>query len=196
MKEPAEEFSYTAKRSEYLSMAVAFVMLIIFEAIGMDLLVAFLVHGELKFILLGLIASLHIFILVMLFAPLFTKHRLTDTHLLLRYSYRFKEKLPRSVLVGAEPVKETLDSPLVLKPFYHHDRQRLNLAFSTNGQVVLYLAHPVTLRTGLLKRVEVRQILLNVDRRDLFLQTLALPGKPGPVSPEALTGEGKTLVHG
>ncbi len=184
MKEPAEEFKYTARRSEYMSMAVAFVMLIIFEAIGMDLLIALLVHGWLKFVLLGIVVGLHVFILVMLFAPLFTKHRLAATHLRLRYSYQFRADLPRSVLVGAVPVKEKLDSPLPLKPFYHKDRYRLNLAFSTEGQVVLTLAQPVTLQIGLFKKVAVRQILLNVDRRDLFLQSLSFPGNSVSTYPE------------
>src|SRR3954454_9205953 len=106
MKEPVEEFTYTARRNEYLSMAVAFLMLIIFEAIGMDLLVALLVHGWLKFVLLGVIVSLHILILVMLFAPLFTRHTLTPTILRLRYSYQFRADLPRSILVSVALVKE------------------------------------------------------------------------------------------
>lgn len=178
MKEQAEEFSYTAKKGDYLSMAIAFLMLIILEAIGFDLLIALLVHGGLKFILLGIIVFLHIFGVVLLFAPLFTKHRLTATQLQLRYSFLFRSDLPRSNIAAAEPVKERLDSALNLAPFYHRDRLRLNLPFSTEGQVLLYLAQPQIFRFGLFKKGEAGQILINVDRRDLFLQNLALPAKP------------------
>jgi hypothetical protein len=186
MKEAGEQFSYTAKRSEYLSLVVAFVMLIILEAVGFDLLIAILVEGWLKFVLLGIVVCLHIFILVMFVAPLFTKHGLTPTHLRLHYSYQFRADLPRSTLVAAEPVKEKLDSPMVVKPFYHKDSLRLKLPFSGEGQVLLYLARPVSLRIGLFKKVEVRQMLLNVDRREAFLIALALPLKPDSSTEESL----------
>ena len=52
-------------------------MLIILEAIGFDLLIALLVQGVLKFVLLGIIVFLHIFGVALSFAPLFTRHRLT-----------------------------------------------------------------------------------------------------------------------
>ncbi|MBN9392811.1 MAG: hypothetical protein J0I20_32570 [Chloroflexi bacterium] len=195
MKESGEIFSYTAKRSDYLSIVIAFVILVILEAIGVDLLIALLVHGWLKYLLLFLAIGVHIWVLVLFWAPLFTKHRLSGTHLHLRYSYQFRADLPRSVLAAAEPVKEKLDSPMVVKPIYHKDRERLNLPFSTEGQVLLYLAHPVKLRLGLLKRVEVGQVLVNVDRRDLFLKMLALPAKPGAVTGN-MPDENRDLIPG
>ncbi len=56
---PCEVFSYTARRSDYLSLVIAFAMLVILEAVGMDLLAAILIQGWLKFVLLALIVSLH-----------------------------------------------------------------------------------------------------------------------------------------
>ena len=196
MKKPGEVFSYTARKGEYLSMAIAFVMLIILEAIGFDLLIALLVYGVLKFILLGIIVFLHVFGIMLLFAPLFTKHRLTATHLQLRYSFLFKANLARSNIVAAEPVKEKLDSALNLAPFYHRDRQRLNLPFSTEGQVLLHLDKPQTLRYGLYKKGKAGQILLNVDRRDLFLQALALPVKAAVPSISGLNRQDRDLIPG
>ena len=196
MKGPGEVFSYTAKKGEYLSMAIAFVMLIILEAIGFDLLIALLVHGWLKFVLLGIIVFLHIFAIILLFAPLFTKHRLSDTHLQLRYSFLFKANLARSNIVAAEPVKEKLDSALNLAPFYHRDRQRLNLPFSTEGQVLLHLEKPQTLRYGLYKKGKAGQILFNVDHRDLFLQALALPVKATAPSTSSLNRQDRDLIPG
>jgi hypothetical protein len=194
-KEPAEIFSYTVKRGDYLSIVIAFFILIILEAIGADLLIALLVHGWLKYLLLLLVLGLHVWVLVMFCGPLFAKHRLSATHLHLRYSYLFRADLPRSVLTAAEPVKEKLDSPMVVSPFYHKDRQRLNLPFSTEGQVLLYLAHPVKLRLGQFKWAEAGQILINVDRRDLFLKMLALPTKPG-AAPDNLPEENRDLIPG
>lgn len=174
-----EKFTYTAKRGDYLSIVIAFGVLIVLEAIGADLLIALLVEGWLKWVLLVLAVGIHVFVMFMFVAPLFTHHRLTATQLKLRYSYMFRADIPRKLLAAAEPTREKLDSSMVIKPFYHKDTRRLNVAFSRDGQVLLHLAEPTTLRIGLFKKAPVSQILVNIDRRDDFLKTLALPLKPG-----------------
>src|SRR3954469_15149804 len=106
MNEAGEKFTYTAKRGDYLSIVVAFGVLVVLEAIGFDLLIALLVEGWLKWVLLVLALGLHVFVMFMFVAPLLTSHRLTATHLKLRYSYMFRADVPRKVLTAAEPVRE------------------------------------------------------------------------------------------
>jgi hypothetical protein len=170
----AKMFSYTANREEFMGLAIGFSLVIVAEAIGLDLAIAFLVEGGLKWLLLGLIVGTHVYMVCWLFAPLYTKHRLSSSFLYLHYGWSFKKPIPLEVIAGATAWKKPLKTGETLFPRYVAERQRLILNFSPTGQVLLTLKQELSLKLGFMK-VEVREILLNVDNRAEFLAALNLP---------------------
>ena len=176
-KEESQIFTYTANRSSHSGIAVGFTVMIIFEAAALEVLVGFLVSIVwLKLLILGLMIGTHIYLLVWLFAPLWTKHRLTATQLKLRYGLFLKIDLPLERLGAAQGWHKPLKPGEVIQPRYVKTRQRIVAVFSEQNQVLLQLREPTMLRVGLFKRGLTREILVNVDRRADFLRALNLPG--------------------
>lgn len=172
-----QNFTYTANRSSHSGIAVGFTAMIIFEAAALEMLVGFLVSIVwLKLLLLGLMIGAHIYLLVWLFAPLWTKHRLTPTQLKLRYGLFLKIDLPLERLGAAQGWHKPLKPGEVIQPRYVKTRQRIVAVFSEQNQVLLQLQEPTMLRVGLFKRRLTSEILINVDRRADFLKALNLPG--------------------
>ena len=179
MEEDNQIFTYTADRASHTGLAVGFTAIIIFEAAGLEVLVAFLVSILwLKLTLLAIMLSSHIYILVWLFAPLRTKHSLTATHLKLRYGLYLKIDLPRAEIAAAQGWHKPVKPVEVIQPQYIKTRQRIVAIFSGQGQVLLHLKKPTLLRIGLFKKGLTSEILINVDRRAEFLQALNLPAEP------------------
>jgi hypothetical protein len=170
-------FTYTANRSSHSGIAMGFTVMIIFEAAALEVLVGFLVSIVwLKLLLLGLMIGAHIYLLVWLFAPLWTKHRLTATQLKLRYGLFLKIDLPLEKLGAAQGWHKPLKPGEVIQPRYVKTRQRIVAVFSEQNQVLLQLKEPTILRVGLFKKRLTGEILINVDRRADFLRALKLPG--------------------
>jgi hypothetical protein len=126
-------------------------------------------------LLLGLGALLLGLIFGLLLAPLWTKHRLSDTHFHLRYGLD-RLSIPRAALAAVWPVHQRLNLLEPIRAQNDTGKRRITAAFSERGQVLLLLKEPQTMcingTSGL-----VEQILINVDRRDDFLAAAAAFGR-------------------
>jgi ABC-2 type transport system ATP-binding protein len=169
-------FRYDADRSLYTSVAAAWGFLLLIESGLIALLIAVLVPNLwLKVLMLVVLASLNVWAIRMLRAPLNTAHRLTPQMLQLRYGDSLRADLRRSSLVTATPVRETVSSLAVLGARYDAERDRVVALFSEKGQVLLTLAEAATFQLGPFQRVTAHHVLINVDDSDQFLAALALP---------------------
>ncbi|MCG8346553.1 MAG: ABC transporter ATP-binding protein [Chloroflexales bacterium] len=168
MQQSSRVFSYTAQHGPYLRTIVMIGFIFLVEGALVVLLIVLLAPTELlRWILLGGFALL---ILAMLFglilAPLMTQHRLTATHLHLRYGFQFKADIPREAIIAVWPVRELIDPFHPISAQYDARKKRIVAAFSEQGQILLTLDQPGYLRVG---HATSAVILFNVDRCDEFL---------------------------
>lgn len=172
MQNAAQPFRYTAQRSSYLTLVMTFIFLIIVEGGGTVLLTAlFVALFWLKLTLLVGFTGLYCCIFMLLLFPLWTKHRLTATHLHLHYGFTFNVSISRDEISNVEVV---LKSPYRIQPLrvrYIAKKQRMIACFSEQELVLLTFKQPVVLRTGWRLR-PTKSILLNVDQRREFLGAL------------------------
>jgi len=170
MQNTARTFRYTAQSGPYISTISALLFIMVGEASGIVLLIVMLLSiGVLKWLLVSALVALYLFIMGKLLMPLWTKHRLSATHLQLHYGMDFKQSIPRECIVAVERVRERVVIPMVR---YEAEKQRLNIAFSEHGQLLLRLGEPYPLQIGWGKKVFAEKILLNVDRPDELLAAL------------------------
>jgi len=92
-----------------------------------------------------------------------TRHRLSATHLQLHYGLDFKVSIPRAHIVSVERARERVVMPVAR---YEAEKQRLNIAFSEHGQLLLRLDTPYPFQIGFGKKVFAEKILLNVNLPD------------------------------
>src|SRR5579859_5022561 len=171
MQNPLRTFRYTSQSGPYISTVSALLFIMVGEAGGIALLIArFLSIGVLKWLLVSALAGLYLFIMGKLLAPLWTKHRLSPTHLYLHYGLDFKQSIPRASIVAVERARERVVLPMAR---YETEKQRLNIAFSEHGQLLLRLGEPYPLQMGRGKKVFAEKILLNVDQPDELLAALS-----------------------
>ena len=164
MQNTSRTFRYTAQSGPYISTVSALMFIMVGEAGGIGfLIVKFLSIGLLKWLLVSALVALYLFIMGKLLAPLWTKHHLSETHLHLRYGLDFKQRIPRESIVAVERARERVVMPMAR---YEAEKQRLNIAFSERGQLLLRLGEPYPLHMGRGKKVFVEKILLNVDSPD------------------------------
>jgi ABC-type multidrug transport system ATPase subunit len=178
MNESTWIFTYTARRGAYLGTVSAFASLILLESGVLALLIGALVpNGLLRLALLGALAGLVLYLIFgVLLAPFWTRHRLTATHLELRYG-RDTISLPRAAIVAAQPAHERLHILQPLRAQHEPHKQRIVAAFSEHGQVLLTLDRPYTLRVNRTEK-PVDRILINLDHRDAFLAALGRAATP------------------
>ena len=165
-------FTYQAERRSYLSIVAVWLVLLGIEGSIVVALIALLVHMLwLKYLLLGVFALfLCLLIFKFLLSALWTSHRLTDTHLILHYGMDTIE-VPISAIKSARPVQERLQAFQPLRGTLDARQQRLTMAFSEHGQVLLLLDQQYSFRMNGTQGM-VERILLNVDQRDLLLAAL------------------------
>jgi ABC-2 type transport system ATP-binding protein len=177
MQQPVRTFSYTARRGPYLAVAGTLGFLLLAEGSIIALIILIFAHTHLlKLILLSALAAFYLFFISgLLLAPLWTRHRLSTTHLHLHYGLALNVAIPRSALASAQAVHERLTAFQPLSARYEAKRRRIVASFSEQGQVLLCLAHPMSIKVGR-ARGQVEKILINVNTRDEFLKALALPG--------------------
>jgi len=171
--EPARTFTYAAQKSSYLSILGAFLFLTLSEGI----LIVFLVLHFIPIILLQtlilvIIGCFLAAIFGKLLYPLWTCHRLSSTELELHYGLDFHARLPLALLVSAQAVEGKPGFFSV--PGYDSAKQRISLAFSNRGQVLLRLEHPLAFRLGLRSACLADQLLISLDDRKAFLAALDL----------------------
>ncbi len=178
MQEATKTFTYTAQRSSYLTIVGTFGFLFLVEGSATVLLIFIFVHSNLfRFALLGAYICLLLYIFSRLLAPLWTKHRLTATHLRLHYGSAFNASIPRDCIASVQPGRErmTMFEPSTAR--YDVKRQRLVACFSERGQVLLHLTQPLPFKIG--RKIHITSTLLvNVDQRDLFLAAFPLLSSP------------------
>lgn len=168
--EKTRTFRYTAESGPYISTISALIFIMLGEAGGIAfLIIKFLSIGVLKWLLASALAALYLFIMVKLLAPLWTKHRLSETHLHLHYGLDFKQSIPRESIVAIERARERVVMPMAR---YEAEKQRLNIAFSDHGQLQLRLSELYPLHMNRGKKVFAEKILLNVDQPDELLASL------------------------
>jgi len=169
---PIRTFSYTAYKSQYLSFCGTFLFLSLSEGILIVFLVLhFVPTAFLQTLILTLIGCFLVVTFGKLLCPLWTCHRLSATGLELHYGFDVHARLPLAQLVSAQPVQEKPEPFAV--PRYDAARQRLLLAFSERGQVLLHLKEPLAIRLRWHSHLTT-QIIINLDEREAFLTALGL----------------------
>lgn len=172
----SKTFTYTAQRGAYLSIVAAFTFLIIVEGGVLALLiVVFAPAGPIRLALLGTLIGLYLLLFAVMLAPLVTRHGLDASHLHLRYGFDIRADVPRTAIVAVEPAHEKVTTWQAMRAQYGAGRQRINAAFSEQGQVLLRLDQPRPYRVGLFGGGPAAEILINLDDRDAFLAALGLP---------------------
>lgn len=192
MDQSVATFSYTANRRSFYGYVGAWAILFLVEGLVFAVLIIAIVPGVV--LKTALLAALSAAILVthvaVLLRPLWTRHRLTDTELLLRYGSD-KLNVPRAEILAAEPVAASRRQGFVPGVQFDSRKRRITATFSDQGQVLLRLNRP---HRFVMKGVNdpVKEILINVDHRDAFLTALGLPQmardpevatKPSPEDP-------------
>jgi hypothetical protein len=173
MQEAGETFGYSAQRSSYVNMIGVFVFLLIVEGGATELLITLFVPILwLKLTIEVVTVVLSVYTIVVLLCPLWTKHRLTSTHLSVRYSFMLHVDVPLAAISNMQAVRKTPSTIQAVSARYEAKQQRIVACFSQQGMVLLTLHRPIAVKLGLKTRTTTN-ILLNVDRRDEFLVALA-----------------------
>lgn len=168
------EFGYAKEAREFKSATLMFVILTIFEAIAVDALIGFLVKDlTLKIILIALAIITHALIIGWLFSPLWKKHRLTATHLHIRFSLGFKADIPLNTIIAAMPTHEKVTSLATLNALHVPAKDLVKAALSEHGQILLCFNGLYRFRIG--KGVLADKLLINVDEPDKLLAQLNVP---------------------
>lgn len=168
MLHSSRDFGYTAQSSPYLRAVAIIGFILLTEGALVVVLIMLLAPTDLlRWILLGGFALLNLALLLgLILAPLMTQHRLTATHLHLRYGFQFKADIPRKAIIAARPVHELIDPFHPISAQYDAGKKRIVAAFSEQGQILLTLNQPNYLRVG---RATSAVMLFNVDQRDELL---------------------------
>lgn len=178
-------FTYTAKRAAYFSTIAALLFIMLAEGSLTTYVITLFIHnGWFKLLPIGAVAILYTYICIALLAPSFTRHRLSGTHLWLRYGFTLNMHVPLAEIVTAEPVHEQLNMLQPLRATHDAKKQRIVAAFSDHGQVLIRLQAPRMFKFGR-TNVPVQTILLNVDQRDEFLAALRNKSTNAPTAVEA-----------
>jgi ABC-2 type transport system ATP-binding protein len=157
-----------------LNIVGVFAFLLTVEGSAIELLIALFVPLPwLKLAILAMTVGLYFFMLVLLLFPLWTKHRLTDTHLHLRYGLWLNVALPRDAISNAQAAGKSSFRIQPMSARYEAKKQRVTACFSDQGMVLLTLKHPLALKLGW-QMCTTTNILFNVDQRDRFLEMLAV----------------------
>lgn len=174
MQEITRDFPYTAQRKTYLIDMLGPGLMLLVEGVVFLLLIVFLVQPTLlKSLLLAIFVACYLCFAMIPLAPLWTKHQLTPTQLVLHYGRSLHVTIPRTAIRAAEPVHERLTMLQPMSARYVTASRRINAAFSDQGQVLLHLREPLPLKVGRATR-PTESILMNVDARDEFLQAFAV----------------------
>ncbi len=180
-------WTYSAQRGSYISTVCALLFLMSGEvSLIAFLIVRFLPIEVVKWLVIGGLVGLYLLIASKFLAPLWTKHHLTGTYLALRYGLDFSASIALEEIASAKPARERVVLP---QARYETEKQRLNIAFSERGQVLLRLNNPRTFRLGLTGKVIAEAILFNVDERDALLAAIS-PDTHAPIPDIELGSDG------
>lgn len=195
---PAQKFTYAAHKGSYLSILGTFLFLTLSESsLSVFLVLRFIPWQLLQVAILALAGLFLTSMFGKLLVPLWTVHRLSSTELELHYGLDFHARIPLAQLVSAQPVKEKVGSFAV--PSYNAARERISLAFSERGQVLLRLERPLAFRLRLRADCFADQLLISLDERDAFLAALelarSLPSSTKAASTAASVQDSQTAMR-
>jgi ABC-type multidrug transport system ATPase subunit len=169
-----QTFKYTAKKGDFMSIALTFGFLVVIEGGIIGLLVALLVPDDWwKPLIFLAMAGLYVLVFGFLFGALSGKHTLTNQEIRLRYGRTFRGIIHRDNLVSATPAREKIEMPLPFGVAHDADKKEIRAAFSDQGQIWLKLKQPQEFRKGL-KKLPADHVLINVDDAPAFLASLNL----------------------
>ena len=167
-------FTYTAQRGPFLTIIALFAFLTLIEGGAAVLLIAVLVKETWLMLLLHVLSvGSIVWAFVFFLSPLWTKHCLTPTQLILHYGWGFKLAIPRESIVKALPVRKELGLLQPLRRSYEDDKARLTVSFSEVGQVLLNLDPPSQWSFRKTKG-PVNWVILNFDQREEFLNEISV----------------------
>lgn len=172
-------YGYRRQKSAYFSAASAFLFLIPLEVgLGAVFLFSTLPPGWTRLSILAVVVGFAAIPLVAICAPLFTSHRLGSQTLEIRYGLT-RIVVPLAWVRSASPLEMKLDVLQPLRINHQADQSRLVAAFSAEGLVCVRLSevHDFQVWPGR-KCPFIREIVLNVDRRDDFLESFPKPAQP------------------
>lgn len=172
MQEATKTFTYTAQRGSYLTVVGTLGFMMLVESSFAVLLIIIFVHNILfKFALLGAYICFLLYLFSWLLAPLWTKHRLTATHLHLHYGLAFNVSILRSSIVSAQSVRERVTAFESATARYDAKKHRIVACFSEQGQVLLHLVQPLPFKIRRATHTT-STLLINVDQRVALLDAL------------------------
>src|SRR5215813_2238227 len=127
-------------RGTYITSICAFIALLLIDGGFLCLLVFLFIHiSLLRLVVPGIATVMYLLLIAILLAPLWTKHRLSATHLRLHYGLSLNITIPRSTIIAAQAVRERLTMLEPMRARYDANKSRIVAAFSTKGQVLLQL---------------------------------------------------------
>jgi ABC-type multidrug transport system ATPase subunit len=173
MKDRGIAYGYRGNGSSYWPLASVFLGLVFIEG-GLFVAAALTIGNPMVRypVAAGLAALMMGIPLRVLLAPLFTKHRLTPSELVLHYG-RHKLVIPRTLIQRAAPVQETLNGTQPLSAQIDDTRGCVIACFSERGQIMLELSEPQTYPLSVMAdNLSVNRIIFNVDERDDLLRRL------------------------
>jgi len=185
MADQGQTFTYTGRKGRFWKAALPFFSLALIESAVAALVIVLLAHGTLRIALLAAWGAILPWMAWFLTRPLRTRHRLTPTHLNLRFGPT-RLDLPRGEIAAARPVKVPLGLVRPLRAEVEPRRHRLVAAFAEEGQILLTLAEPRQVTAGR-RSSEVSEVLINVDRREELLAALGV-SSPGIQPPREAPG--------
>jgi ABC-2 type transport system ATP-binding protein len=189
MNDHGLSFKYTARGAAYWSIAAVFLGLVIMEGmlfVGLSLLL--LPGPAMKWSVAAAVFAVLVGLpLRVLFAPLFTRHRLTGSDLVLHYGLH-EVSIPRRCIRSAVPIAVPVEPIQVLGARTCLEEGRAVACFSGHGQILLSLTEPLTFPQSVIRHnPPVDKILFNVDDRDALLAAIgaaepepALGAEPSP----------------
>jgi hypothetical protein len=173
MQDAVKPFRYSARRGSYLGIVSAIIFLFVVEGGITELLIElFIPISWLKLTIMVVTIGQYLYILIIVLLPLWTKHRLTDTHLYLHYGLALNVGIPRVAIRSVQAVDKISSRIQAASARYDVKRQRIVACISEHGMVLLTLNQPIILKLSLRKRTTTN-ILFNVDQRDELLHTLS-----------------------
>ena len=168
-----QRFDYTADRGPFRVLVAAVAVVLVVEVPVLFLLLGLVLPGPAGLAVEGVLALAGVVALVLAASPLFTAHRVEGGVLRVRYGLLAGADVPVGAIAGSHVPAERASSWLRLLP--RRRGERVRITFSQVGLLVLVLDEPVAVRVGPW-RGEARELLLNVDERDVLLETLSRAG--------------------
>lgn len=169
----AERFGYTAERGPFRTLVAAIAVVLVVEVPVLFFLLGLVLPGAAALVVLSLLTLVGVAALVLAASPLFTTHRVEGGVLRVRYGLLAAVDVPVAAISGSSVPADPGGGWGEVLPGRRGERVRIT--FSGLGRLALELEEPVRVRLGPW-RGEARELLLNVDEREVLLETLSRAG--------------------